>query len=91
LVNYLEMSIRNEETGKRTYYNRWITDKPTGAGNVKGPAGCGRARWKPGNGHNTVLKNHGYSMEHNFGPCGRELLPGESDSVPVSCGIVSWG
>ena len=26
-VNYLEMSILNEEKGKRTYYNSWITDK----------------------------------------------------------------
>jgi hypothetical protein len=30
-------------------------------------AGCGRARWKIGNKHNNVLKNHGYHLEHNFG------------------------
>jgi amino acid permease len=61
------MSIGNGETGKRTYYNSWITDKPTGAGNEERPVGCGRARWKTGNGHNNVLKNRGYNLEHNFG------------------------
>jgi hypothetical protein len=29
--------------------------------------GCGRARWKIENGHNNVLKNRGYNLEHNFG------------------------
>jgi hypothetical protein len=67
LVNYLEMSIRNEETGKRTYYNSWITDKPIDGGNVERLAGCGRARWKIENEHNNVLKNRGYNLEHNFG------------------------
>jgi hypothetical protein len=67
LVNYPGMSIRNGETGKRTFYNSWITDKPTGAGNAEQLAGCGGARWKTGNGHNNVLKNHGYNLEHNFG------------------------
>jgi hypothetical protein len=67
LVNYLEMSIRNEKTGKRTYYNSWITDKPIDTGNVKHLSDCGRARWKIENEHNNVLKNHGYNLEHNFG------------------------
>jgi hypothetical protein len=30
-------------------------------------AGCGRARWEIENEHNTVLKNHRYNLEHNFG------------------------
>jgi hypothetical protein len=66
-VNYLEMSIWNEEKGKRTYYNRWITDKTIEGGNAKHLADCGRARWKIENEHNNVLKNHGYNLEHNFG------------------------
>jgi hypothetical protein len=64
-VNYLEMSIWNEEKGKRTYYNSWITDKTIDEGNAKHPADCGRARWKIENEHNNVLKNHGYNLEHN--------------------------
>jgi hypothetical protein len=45
------MSIRNEEKGKRSYYNSWITDKPIEADRVKHLADCGRtggvrARWK---------------------------------------------
>jgi hypothetical protein len=66
-VNYLEMSIVNEKTGKRTYYNSWITNKAIDAGNVEQVANCGRARWKIENEHNNVLKNHGYNLEHNFG------------------------
>ncbi|GHV41819.1 hypothetical protein AGMMS49546_18600 [Spirochaetia bacterium] len=66
-VNYLEMSIWDEEKGKRTYYNSWITDKPIDTDNAKHLADCGRARWKIENEHNNVLKNHGYHLEHNFG------------------------
>jgi hypothetical protein len=67
LVNYLEMSIVNEGTGKRTYYNSWITNKGIDVGNAEQAASCGRARWKIENEHNNVLKNHGYNLEHNFG------------------------
>jgi hypothetical protein len=51
-VNYLETSIWNEEKGKRTYYNSWITNKPIDADTVKWLAACGRAWWKIGNEHN---------------------------------------
>ncbi|MDR0636829.1 MAG: ISNCY family transposase, partial [Treponema sp.] len=67
MVNYLEMSILNEEKGKRTYYNRWITNKRIDAGNVKPLAACGRARWKIEKEDNNVLKHHGYKLEHNVG------------------------
>jgi hypothetical protein len=60
-VNYFEMSIRNEEQGKRAYYNSWITDKPVEAGTVNHLAACGRARRKIENEHNNVLKNRGYN------------------------------
>ena len=67
LVNYLSLSIWNEEQNKRTFYNTWITNKPISSDNVALLASCGRARWKIENEHNNVLKNHGYNLEHNFG------------------------
>jgi hypothetical protein len=66
-VNYLYFEIKNEETGKTTYKNSWITNKLITQENVKLLAQCGRARWKIENEHNNVLKNHGYNLEHNFG------------------------
>ncbi|GHV54660.1 hypothetical protein AGMMS49579_15700 [Spirochaetia bacterium] len=72
-VNYLEMEIRRRETGKITYKNRWVTDKPVTQKNAVHMAACARARWKIENEHNSapalphVLKNHGYNLEHNFG------------------------
>ncbi|MDR2476857.1 MAG: hypothetical protein LBD18_03620, partial [Treponema sp.] len=52
---------------KRTFYNRWITDKEISGENAKHRADCGRARWKIENEHNNVLQNHGYNLEHNVG------------------------
>jgi hypothetical protein len=66
-VNYLSLEITNEEKGKVTYRNSWITDKEIREDNVMLLASCGRARWKIENEHNNVLKNHGYNLEHNFG------------------------
>jgi len=66
-VNYLSLSIWNEERNKRTFYNTWITNKTITEDNVVLLASCGRARWKIENEHNNVLKNHGYNLEHNFG------------------------
>jgi len=67
LVNYLSLSIWNEEQSKRTFYNTWITNIPITSDNVAHLASCGRSRWKIENEHNNVLKNHGYNLEHNFG------------------------
>jgi hypothetical protein len=66
-VNYVYLEIENEEKGKATYKNSWITNKAVTEGNVALIASCGRARWKIENEHNNVLKNHGYNLEHNFG------------------------
>jgi hypothetical protein len=66
-VNYVYMEIENEEKKKITYRNSWVTNKPASAGNAAQITSCGRARWKIENGHNNVLKNHGYNLEHNFG------------------------
>jgi hypothetical protein len=77
-VNYFEMSIWNEEKGKRTFFNSWVTNKEVTAENVKHLADCGRARWKIENEHNNVLKNHGYNLKHNFGH-------GENHASEVFC------
>jgi hypothetical protein len=66
-VNYLYMELWNEEKGKVTYKNAWVTDKEIREGNARLLAGCGRARWKTGNEHNNALKNRRYNLEHNFG------------------------
>jgi len=66
-VNYISLQITNEEKGKVTYRNSWVTDKEVREDNVMLLASCGRARWKIENEHNNVLKNHGYNLEHNFG------------------------
>jgi hypothetical protein len=67
LVNYLSLSIWNEDLNKQTFFNTWITNKTITSDNVALLASCGRARWKIENEHNNVLKNHGYNLEHNFG------------------------
>ena len=67
MVNYLYLQIKNEKTGKASYTNSWVTDKPITEDNVQLLASSGRARWKIENEHNNVLKNRGYNLEHNFG------------------------
>jgi hypothetical protein len=66
-VNWLEIEIRNRDTGKATYHNSFITDLPVDAQNVAERAACGRARWKIENESFNVLKTKGYNLEHNFG------------------------
>jgi hypothetical protein len=66
-VNYMYLEIENEQKGKITYRNSWVTDKPINEDNAVLIASCGRARWKIENEHNNILKNHGYNLEHNFG------------------------
>jgi hypothetical protein len=72
LVKYLYMEIWNEEKGKVTYRNAWVTDKEIVAENVRLLVECGRtrgprARWKIENEQNNILKNYRYNLEHNFG------------------------
>jgi hypothetical protein len=66
-VNYFTLEIKDKKTGKRVYYNSWITDKPISKGTVPNYASYARTRWKIENEHNNVLKNHGYNLKHNFG------------------------
>jgi hypothetical protein len=71
-VNWFSVEIQNNK-GKRTYYNTFVTDLPVAAANVAELAACGRARWKIENETFNVLKTNGYNLEHNFGH-GRETL-----------------
>jgi hypothetical protein len=66
-VNYLYFEIYNEEEGKITYKNSWITNYSINAENVRGIAECDRAQWKIEHEHNNELKHHGYNLKHNFG------------------------
>src|SRR3954466_13560461 len=63
-VNWFSVEILNG-SGKRTYYNSFITDLPVTADSVSELAACGRARWKIENETFNVLK--GYNLEHSFG------------------------
>ena len=65
-VNWFSVEIQNG-TGKRTYYNSFVTDLEVTAAAVAELAACGRARWKIENETFNVLKTGGYNLEHNFG------------------------
>ena len=67
LVNWLEVTVSDARTGKRLYFNTWITNHELSKDSVFALAQAGRARWKIENENNNVLKNHGYHLEHNFG------------------------
>lgn len=66
-VNWLQISITEEDSGKQIYKNAFITSLEVTAENVEGLVMDGRSRWKIENENNNVLKNHGYHLEHNFG------------------------
>ncbi len=67
LVNWCEITITREDTGRRLYYNTFITNIFIEAANVALIVRDGRARWKSENETNNVLKTKGYHLEHNFG------------------------
>jgi hypothetical protein len=67
IVNYLSLELWNEEKGKVSYRNSWVTDIEIDDKNAVEMAECARARWKIENEHNNVLKQRGYHLEHNFG------------------------
>ena len=73
-VNWLEVTVTDARTGKRLYFNTWVTNHVVSVESVYLLAKAGRARWKIENENNMapqratyVLKNHGYHLEHNFG------------------------
>ena len=67
LVNWLELTITHEVTGKELYHNAWITNHWVTLKNVARLAKMGRTRWKVENENINVLKTKGYNLEHNFG------------------------
>ena len=71
-VTWFSVEMLNA-SGKRTYFNSFVTDLEVDAGNVAELAACGRARWKIENETFNVLKTGPYSLEHNFGH-GKETL-----------------
>jgi len=66
-VNWCEITITREDTGKRLYHNTFITNHELSRSNVVPIVRDGRARWKSENETNNVLKTKGYHLEHNFG------------------------
>ncbi len=73
LVNWCEVTIKSEETGKLLYHNAFITNHQITSVNVPLLVGCGRARWKIENENNNTLKTKGYHFEHNYGH-GKQFL-----------------
>ena len=66
-VNWLELVIAHETTGKILYQNSFVTNHAITAANVIPLAQVGRTRWKIENENNNTLKTKGYHLEHNFG------------------------
>jgi len=66
-VNWCSLRVIREDNGKELYYNAWATDHALNERTVVAVARDGRSRWKVENEGINVLKNQGYSFEHNFG------------------------
>lgn len=72
-VNWFELVITDEKTGKILYHNSFVTNHFVTAANVATLAQVGRARWKIENENNNTLKTKGYHFEHNFGHGSQDL------------------
>ncbi len=66
-VNWCEITIVREDTGKQMYHNAWITSHELTRETVPELVAAGRAHWKVENENFNVLKNRGYNFEHNYG------------------------
>lgn len=66
-VNWCEITVKSEETGKQLYHNAFITAYMITPENVGTITHSGRTRWKIENENNNTLKTRGYHFEHNFG------------------------
>jgi hypothetical protein len=66
-VNWCEIIVTQETSGKQIYHNAFVTDFPLSETTVADVVKDGRARWKVENENNNVLKTKGYHLEHNFG------------------------
>ena len=66
-VNWCELTVTDEDTGKVRYHNAFVTDYPVNEQCVRALVSAGRSRWKVENEGFNVLKNRGYHLEHNYG------------------------
>lgn len=66
-VNWCELVITHETSGKTLYHNAFVTNIAITAENVPAIVEAGRTRWKIENENNNTLKTKGYHLEHNFG------------------------
>jgi hypothetical protein len=66
-VNWCEITIVREDTGKQTYHNAWITSHKLTQETAPEVVAAGSAHWKVENENFNVLKNQGYNFEHNYG------------------------
>jgi hypothetical protein len=66
-VNWCEILVTQEASGKQIYHNTFVTDFLLSEATVPAIVRDGRARWKVENENNNVLKTKGYHLEHNFG------------------------
>lgn len=85
LVNWCEVTIVQEKTGERLYFNQFITNHLLDDSVVAAVVDSGRARWKTENESHNVLKNYGYHLEHNFGH-GKQYL----SSVLLSLNLLAF-
>lgn len=73
LVDWCEITVVQEATGKVLYHNTFATSHELSAQTVRDTVVAGRSRWKIENEGTNVLKNQGYHFEHNFGHGARNL------------------
>lgn len=66
-VNWCEITVRNEETGKVLFKSAFITNFALSDQNVAQITWSGRARWKNENESHNTLKTQGYNLDHTFG------------------------
>lgn len=67
LINFVEITATDRQTGKKLYHNAIITNHPLTEKTLPLIVDCGRARWKIENENNNTLKIKGYHLEHSFG------------------------
>lgn len=66
-VNWCELVITHETSGKIIFQNTFVTNHSLTRISVADVVEAGRSRWKIENENNNVLKTKGYHLEHNFG------------------------
>lgn len=66
-VDWCELRVIDEATGKERYHNAFATSCALTAQTVQRVTVAGRARWKVENEGHNVLKHQGYHLEHNYG------------------------